>query len=421
MSILSSTKTLNHNSIDVKDDEPAIGRKPHSIGSKELILELNPVKTEGVEEALEHVHHEQDTGSDTGKNGEAYVRSEPINVQSRKHGFLPKDSGELGVSKRQGPKTEVGGGVGNHTKDKLNGLYSLMNEDLSKTVLFVVVLTTMMLFVFVVVFDGLVGLPRQEKGLGKEQNGNRNEGDDKEDVLDNRLSGVQRLVDITRLESNINESSDEIGRLATVARSTVVKRALRSSVIVASARVSPRSTGTISGLIANNPLAVIGRATPSAAGGIKTGSGKHAGVPIDNPLHEDEHNHVDEERTGEGNHGKDLEKEVKLISEVNRVAPLEASSRKHLDDTKNNTDLHLEGVEEEKLVCGHMPDGVEAERVDRSISSVAIRLVSYSSFLNFAGILAFERPAGSEQVQTKRKAIVVHKSRVDGEESHHEL
>jgi hypothetical protein len=122
-----------------------------------------------------------------------------------------------------------------------------MDEDLSKAVLFVVVLTTVLLFVFIVVFDGLVALvlPGQEIGLGKEKNGNGNKGDEEEDVLDTGLSGVQRLVDITRLESNIDEGSDEIGRLATVARSTVVKRALRSGVIVAGARVSPVSCESV--------------------------------------------------------------------------------------------------------------------------------------------------------------------------------
>ena len=43
---------------------------------------------------------------------------------------------KLRVSKRQGPETEVGGSVGNHTKNELNGLNSLVDEDLSKSVLF---------------------------------------------------------------------------------------------------------------------------------------------------------------------------------------------------------------------------------------------------------------------------------------------
>ena len=62
--------------MNMKNDQPAIGRKPHSIGSKELILELNPVKTKGVEKALKHVHHEQDTSCNTGENSKAYVCSE---------------------------------------------------------------------------------------------------------------------------------------------------------------------------------------------------------------------------------------------------------------------------------------------------------------------------------------------------------
>ena len=155
-----------------------VGSEADTIGGKELVLEFDPVKTKGVQEALEHVHHQQDTKGDTSKDTVANEGSKPVDVQSRKHGLLPKHSGELGVSKRQGPETKVRSRVGNHTKHELNRFDGLVNDDLSKSVIFVIVFATMLLLSTSSWCSmGACCLPGQKVRLGKEKNRNRRKGD----------------------------------------------------------------------------------------------------------------------------------------------------------------------------------------------------------------------------------------------------
>lgn len=92
----------------------------------ELVLELHPVKTQGVEEALENVHAEDDAEGHPGEDGEADEDGERVaRLNSRKHRLLPENGGELRVGQRQGPEAEVRGRVGDHAQhelDRLDGL-----------------------------------------------------------------------------------------------------------------------------------------------------------------------------------------------------------------------------------------------------------------------------------------------------------
>jgi len=208
------------------------------------------MKTESVKETLKDVHHEQHTKGNSSKDTKAKVGRDEVNVESRKHRLLPKHSGKLRMGKRKGPQTEVRSRVGNHTKNKLNSLNSLMNDNLAKTVLFMVVLfTAVVLFVFVGVLNGLMSsAPSGEKvGLGKEKNGHRSKGDNEKNVLDFSLSVVEGLVNVAGLKCNVNKSRNKVGWLATVTAATVVEGALGSGIVVSGTRVSPRSTGTIYG------------------------------------------------------------------------------------------------------------------------------------------------------------------------------
>jgi hypothetical protein len=60
------------------------------------------------------------------------------------------------MGKRKGPETKVRSRVRNHTKDKLNGLNGLVDNNLAKAVFFVIVFTTVLFFVLVVVLNGLM-------------------------------------------------------------------------------------------------------------------------------------------------------------------------------------------------------------------------------------------------------------------------
>mmetsp|Transcript_2378 Transcript_2378/g.3612 ORF Transcript_2378/g.3612 Transcript_2378/m.3612 type:complete len:375 (+) Transcript_2378:1082-2206(+) len=63
-----------------------------------------------------------------------------------------------------------------------------------------------------------------------------------------------------------------------------------------------------------------------------------------------------------------------------------------------------------------MPHGIETERIDRfSFPKLSCHLSNFTLLRCIAG----ENPAGAEEVKTKREAIVVDKTSIYGEESHH--
>mmetsp|Transcript_11891 Transcript_11891/g.24591 ORF Transcript_11891/g.24591 Transcript_11891/m.24591 type:complete len:94 (-) Transcript_11891:1480-1761(-) len=92
------------------------------------------------------------------------------------------------------------------------------------------------------VVDSILVLLGKEVGLGKEKDGDGSESDEKKDVLDEGLAIVHRLVDVARLEGNVDKTGDKVRRLATVTGSTEVQRALLGSRGVVGTVVSPRGT-----------------------------------------------------------------------------------------------------------------------------------------------------------------------------------
>ncbi len=291
-----------------------------------------------------------------------------------------------------------------------------MDKNFSKAMLF---------FIFLLIMAVMVGRSflGEEIGLGTEEHWYGDSGNGEKKVLHTGLSVVHGLVNHSRCKGNIDECGDEVGRLAPVSRSAEVKRALVSQVVIALARVPPRSTGSITVSVTLNPdtgftvdsLLVIDT-SPSIAGGVKTGCREHPRVPVDRPLHEDQDNHVNKEGGSEGNHRKELKEEIQPLSKVNRVQSLKTSSGEHLNNSKDDRELHLEGVEKKKLVGGDVPNGIETKWVDRT--SVSVRS-SHFGYVSLFGFAVRKRPAGSEKVQSEREAIVVDQTGVHGEKTHH--
>mmetsp|Transcript_13329 Transcript_13329/g.18588 ORF Transcript_13329/g.18588 Transcript_13329/m.18588 type:complete len:266 (-) Transcript_13329:1468-2265(-) len=257
---------------------------------------------------------------------------------------------------------------------------------------------------FFVVVDSMGNLAlvsmllRQQVGFGQKKNGDRSKGNEQQKVLDAGLSVVHGFVNITRLKRNVDQGGDKIGWLTTISGTTIVKRTLRSSVISSGTLVSPRSTGTITGSLTISPYSIVIGRTPAIASGVDTGGGKHAGIPVDSPLHEDEDNHVNKEGRSKGNHGQKLEKEIEFLSKVDSVQTLQACTGKHLDDTKDNRELHLERVEKEQLVGGHMPHGIKTKGVDGFSSTVFGNGFSDCGSFDFTRILSIKGPTRSKQV-----------------------
>merc|ERR1712113_66955 len=120
----------------------------YTISLEKLVLELNPVKTKCVKETFEDIHHQQNSKGCTGEHSKTNEGSKKVNLQSGEHGLLPEHSGKFRVRKRKSPETQVRCCVGNHTKNKLNSLNSLVDDDFSHTVFF---LTITMFLIMVVV------------------------------------------------------------------------------------------------------------------------------------------------------------------------------------------------------------------------------------------------------------------------------
>jgi len=380
-----------------------------------------------VKEALKDIHHEQNTERNAGEDAVANEGSEPVDVEGGNHGLLPEDGGELGVSKRKGPKTKVGGSIGNHTQDELDSLDGLVDKDLTKAVIVVFIGLAVLLVIVSMVMNSALMLLGKEVGLGEEQDRDGGEGDEQKDVLDTGLAVVHGLVDIAGLKGNVDERSDKVGRLATVARSAKVERAHVCRSRLVGTVVSPGGAESVALSGALDPDAaltvdafLVVFAAPAIAVGLEAGGGKHAGVPVDDPLHEDEDDHVNEEGGGEGNHGKKLEEEVEFLLEVDGVDALEAGTGKHLNNTKDDTELHLEGVEEEELIGGYVPHGIETEGVNGLGGTKLGGLNGDSALLDLSVVLTIEDPSRSEEVEAEGEHIVVNKTSVDGEEAHHD-
>ncbi len=230
-----------------KDLLERVRTETNSICLEKFILELNPMKTKSVKETFKHVHHQKYSKGGCGENTETKECCEKVHVQSSQHSLLPEYSSKFGMGKRQSPETKVGCSVGNHTKDKLDGLNCLVNDDLSKAMLFLII---------VIIVGGVVvcgHLLAHEVGLGTEQHRDRNSSNGQEQVLHASLSLVHRIIHISRSKGNVDQGCDEVGRLAAITRPTKVKGAFVSEGIIALADVSPGGTGAVATTIAVNP------------------------------------------------------------------------------------------------------------------------------------------------------------------------
>ena len=107
---------------------------------EELVLELNPVKTESVQHALQGIHaHQHEEGhppedgpaNDAADDGCSIAR---ISYHDALEGQVEEHLSQLGVGKRQSPQSEVGGSVGHSSQHELNGLDQLMNKHLAEVV-----------------------------------------------------------------------------------------------------------------------------------------------------------------------------------------------------------------------------------------------------------------------------------------------
>mmetsp|Transcript_11663 Transcript_11663/g.23707 ORF Transcript_11663/g.23707 Transcript_11663/m.23707 type:complete len:519 (+) Transcript_11663:133-1689(+) len=375
------------------------------------------METKRMQETFEDIHHQQDTERDTGKDTVTNKGSEPVDTQSGKHGLLPKDSRKFRVGKRKSPETKVRRRVGYHTEDEFNGFDSLVNNNFSKAVFFIVVS-------FVVVFsvvNGLMRLLRKEVWFGKQQDGDRDKGAQKQDVLDRSLPSVHGFVNNTWVQGNIDQGCNQVGWLATIARTAKVKRTLGCSIVnytIHTTRVAPWSAGSIAFIRAIGPVNIL-IDSPILALIFQARGHEHAGIPVNTPLVKDQKDHVKKHRRRKDDHRNEFKHKVERFFEIDGIDSFEAGTHKHLDDSKDDRELHLERVKEQQFIRRHMPNGIETKGINRTFIAIWVHEFGFVTTFNFAGVLAVKLIARTKQVETKRETIIVHESSVNGKETHH--
>mmetsp|Transcript_15406 Transcript_15406/g.31584 ORF Transcript_15406/g.31584 Transcript_15406/m.31584 type:complete len:724 (-) Transcript_15406:68-2239(-) len=410
-----------------------VGSKSNPVRLVELALELDPVQTKGVEEALQDVHHQQDTKGDGGKQTKAEVGGKPVDGQGGKHALLPKDLCQLRVGKRQRPETQVRGGVGDHSQDKLDGFDRLVDDDLPKTVFLVAFSSVAIAAWFFVVFavgrvDDLVAVSSDALadavGLGHQQGGDGDQRQEQQDVLDARLALVQGFFDAPGSQGDVDERGDQCRWLAPVSGTTVVQGTLLGGRVLAGAAESPggavavpvaRSANGVGSVAGVGPVRL-----PLVTGRVVAGRHRHAVVPVDAPLQKDHKDHVQKERCGKDGHREHLEVQVEGLLEVDRVDALQDDTEAHLNDSQNDAQLHLEGIEKEELVGCHVPHRVQPKHVNGLVAPVGGDELGDVALLDVALVLSLEAVGRAKEVEAEGETIVVDKSRVDGKESHHQ-
>merc|ERR1719272_2299614 len=105
-----------------------------TLSLEELVLEFDPMESDGMKSALHDIHHHQD-GHSHGPEGEPHDEGADdstdkalIGTPSQGETLFEEDSSELRVSKGESPQSEVRGSVGDRSENKLDGLNHLMDE-----------------------------------------------------------------------------------------------------------------------------------------------------------------------------------------------------------------------------------------------------------------------------------------------------
>mmetsp|Transcript_3507 Transcript_3507/g.5329 ORF Transcript_3507/g.5329 Transcript_3507/m.5329 type:complete len:687 (-) Transcript_3507:294-2354(-) len=340
-----------------------------TISHVELVLELNPVETKGVEEGREGFHEKEDTDSEASPDGPSDEDGkEATLLEHEDHDTLPEDLRQLGVGQTEGPETKVGGSVGDASEDVLDGVDDLVDEDLAKVKLFTVLTMTAAgdagdaLLAVLLEEAGAVALGAhllvvevaEDEGLGEEHERDGDEGEGEEDDLDDVLAAVHLVLwgVLPGVEDHGDHEVEELGRVL-------------------------------------------------------------AG-PVGEPLVDDEQVHVAKDAEHEDDLGDPLKDKVEGLHKVDLVEEREDETKEHLDDTHDDRHLHLERVVEEQLVGRDLPVVVDT----KGVSVVGVGTGGVGGRADGLVGERAERPVGGEDGGGETEALVVEGSAVDGEEGH---
>ena len=366
------------------EGDGAVGERDESVTVtlEELVHVLDPVETKGVEEGRQGLeNHEYTNGGsqEDGPDGEGNDGTHGETVLGETQ--VPEDGGQLGVSKRQSPETEVGGSVGNSSEDELDGLNDLMDENFTEVEGTVSV--TMSTgsggrggFLFILVEDSIrvLVLVAEDEGLDEQHGGNANEGDDQKGGLEGSLTRVDGHFGVlTGAEEHVDHhGKEERGRVGVGQDVTHLVR--------------------VEGVV---------------------------------PLDEDESRKVTEEREEKGDLRDALEEQVELVVPVNRVQNLHHETQGHVSDSNDDGHLHLNRIVVDELVLSSLPHPINSEFVstlsqaDRgTVDSLIVR--SVGNKLALASVFGAASPSGGENLHGDGEEFIVKETAVNGKQGHAE-
>jgi hypothetical protein len=359
-------ESLGHSSLFVRFEGE--GHVQVTLTVEELVLELDPVESDGVESALHDIHHHQDSHSNA---PEGEPEQEGFNDCPGEAGTSPsfgetlleEHFTQLGMSEGESPQSEVRGSVRDSSEDELDSLDHLMDKEASERVVVVFFHTSLFIkdllvgreviliyhgnlssvnelvsFVsfrliasrcnviefFVVVFDGLAA-ESPGAGLNTEHEGHTDSNTDDENQRKALLSGEEVNIAEVRLTTECHQ----------------VVNHDRNDGGVGVELVEPVITSVV-------------------------------GVESVAPLVDDKEVHPAEESIQNDESSQHFENEYNSLSFVNCVETLNHDTYGHVDYSDNDGGTHLDGVEESQRVGVKVPCGVNTEGVHAVITSVGI-------------------------------------------------
>ena len=304
------------------------------------------METQSVEEALHHVHDHEDTEGSANEDEETDEHEQnAARLEAGDEGTIVEDLGELRMGKGEGPKTQVGGGVRDCSKNEFDHFNDLMDHDLHEGVFGVVlvginervdnvrmkvecvilslediillgvrlsvvvlvggVVTALDVFIRVLAFGRL-----DEVGVF---------------LSFNLVLFLQLAVEVARLDTEHEGHADENDQHEDVHKLGLVGVGAR---ITEKRRLS-RVRGHTTAHCHIEHRVDDGRGLASVIG------------VVCGPLLDDHKVHEAEEAPEQSDLRKELEGEVDVSLVVSIVAALEADAERHLEDTEDESDLHL--------------------------------------------------------------------------------
>lgn len=143
-------ESLGHSSLFVRFEGE--GHVQVTLTVEELVLELDPMESDGMESALHDIHHHQDSH---GNAPEGEPKQEGFEDYPDEAGagtmpsfgetLLEEHFTQLGMSKGESPQSEVRGSVRDSSEDELDGLDHLMDKEASERVVVVFFHTSLLI------------------------------------------------------------------------------------------------------------------------------------------------------------------------------------------------------------------------------------------------------------------------------------